>query len=343
MFNWMNYTNACKDLDRYADLSLLQELELSNGNINNLDNFDNIDQYDETYSCSLRFGIPLIYNKTHIDLRNGHNSRFPQDKEVRALITRHAQNYQELIIEIIDRIFTVYKCKNTMKAIMNSKVPEGIENCAYYDYKQSDELYKFAIYHNVKFLSNTGKFRYYQIEAAIGIALTFLTFDSIPLAYLKYEDLDSKIGIKHKPVIQALRSAIIQNTEYRAYNKKEPLIELMSSEVFKKNALTHTINDQPVKTVTFLVPSPKIVLSPIMYVMGYSTWVKEVDKYFNYIPNNSLNQPDKGDLYTSPKNFKKLSEDHILRSPFNYDPNNADVVKKPFLRKLIDYELNRIK
>ena len=339
----MNNSNAFKDLDRYADESLLQELELSNGNINNLDNFDNIDNYDETYSCSLRFGIPLIYNKSHIDLKNGNNTRFPQDKEIRSLITRHAQNYQELILEIVERIFYDYNCKDSMIRTINAKIPEGIVNCPYYNYLAEDEVYKFSIYHNLKFKDKTGRFRFFQIEAAIGIALTFLTFDNIPLAFLKYENWDSKIGIKHEPTIKALRSAIKQNTKDRLYINRDPLIELIEQEVFKRNVVRYTLDNEITETNIVLIPHPKIVLSPIFYIMGYSTWVKEVDKYFNYIPNNGLNHPDKGDLYTNPKKFGKLDDNHIFKSSFNYEPKSADEIFKPFLRKLIDYELNRNK
>ena len=343
-FDWMNDTNAFKDLDRYAEDGILQELNLSNGNINNLDNFDDIEKYTGTYCCSLRFGgLPIIYNKAHIDLRNGNNTRFPEDKDVRALITKHAQNYQELIIEIIDKIFKDYNCKNDMIKTLNRKIPEGIQNCPYYDYTTNDEYYKFAIYNTMKATDNTGQVRFFQIEAAIAIAMTFLTFDDIPLAYLKYEDWDDKIDIKHKRVISSLRSAIVQNTQSRESEEKEPLIELVKKQIFSKNRFIAQSSIDSKEVKLFLLPHPKIVLSPIFYIMGYSTWVKEVDSNFHYIPNNEINQPDKGDLYVSPKICGTLDDNHIFRSSFTDKPNEITKVPLKTIYKAINYEANRNK
>ena len=118
---------------------------------------------------------------------------------------------------------------------------------------------------------------------------------------------------------------------------------MVKTKIFNKNSMLVKTMDDSQNYNLFLIPSLNIVTKPIMYIMGYATWVKEVDKYFNYIPNNFLNQPDNGDLYTNPKKFKPLDEDHIFKSPFNYNEKTADDISANLFYRLLDYKNNRNK
>ena len=291
-------------------------------NIHSLNNYELIRDFNNTIVRVID-KVPIILNGDHINDKNENDVRFPVEA-IRRYVSFNSNTWVEHVYEILNRTFSLKAGKDSIKPHIDNtfynKYPD-FSKITSYDENQENEIYKFALYCN--FIYNdpdTNKIRYICLQSALAIEATILTFKKIPLCNI---DLTKRNGSEGK-----IAKTIIGDLNRYTNNKGTELIPLNMVPLFSH--------------------------SYVLFIAGYLTWVKELDKNLQYrtdLQSDNINlNVDKNriiknevidDAYVI---YKKrnliLPKEDINRVPFNKTETPIPI-NQLFWKKLLTYEFNR--
>jgi len=209
-------------------------------------------------------------------------------------------------IEHIEEIVTKVFRNSCLQKVSSEMYGKLIDGQKKY-FQSSDEHYKFAIDRKVTFNN-----RNYIIEASVAVVSTYLTSGKdIPIAFIKKNSYDPDM----KQAYEMIKNA---NNIYR---KK------WNIDIIKLNNL-------------------ELYRNFVLAILGYSTWIKEVDENWNYDDSLELNydkEEHKGkiDLYTKYNNDEvNIEPDHIFISYFN-NFNFPTKINEETFNSMKNFEINR--
>ena len=295
----------------YSDFYVLNELNLGKHRA-----FGLIQNIDKSF---LRYidGTLIIVNKHHIEDKNVNNSRFPDDPEIKKYVApSNISNCEEHIKYILDK--TIKRKSTSVKRIideiMNKKYGDTIIKTSEYDYKKDDVPFKLSLYHNFKWFDKSkNSYRLFRLESALAVYGTFLTFDRYPLTLIDEWDIKTNNNSYQKRIISSVNSCIAQFRQKNNY-------DLFDTENGKLNK-------------DFLIKHNNYIL----YINGYSTWVKEVNSAKDYIYNNEFNLST-----NNGKDLKDLYKDLELDNGEYYRVPDIQTMCIPEVRSLILGVINGI-
>ena len=196
--------------------------------------------------------------------------------------------------------FGSIKLTNNAKKAIESLNPNSVEDMKKFSDIANDIKHKFSMYNMY-----TYKSKVYMLEAAIAVSTTFLTYNEIPLAYIKKYNL-----------VNEWRQILYLNNRYQ-YDSR----------------------DANKQTFGFLDLNNIDLSEPYLNLTGYATWFKEINNVQQklYIGNYDLFKQDSTvDLYTDNLCSKSL----ILCYPYS---NEIRELTYDEYTNLVNFERNRPK
>ena len=283
----------------------------------------------------------VIINKHHIESKNINNSRFPSDPDIKKYIAglRQINNYEDHINFILDKTIKskTNNIQKTIDNIMNNVYNKVIIGTGQYDFENDDVPFKLSVYNTFKwFDKSTNSTRFFKLEAALAVYGTFLTFNKYPLILIDEWDTRKNPNPFQRKIISSVNSCIANFKHNNGYDLFE---------------INNNNNNNKIKiNKDFLLKQQNYIL----YINGYSTWVKEVEwPKMEYMYNNQFNLAtnkkhiDLKDLYKDIKNTKTnqyytIPDIQTECVPFN-SKNSVIEIDDQFYNKLFNFELNRYK